>query len=56
MKIKAKAGIMLRDPVSKHVVPAEGLVVSDNDFFWARRVRDGDAIIVKDDKKSEANS
>ena len=48
MIIKAKEGIILRDPVTKQIVPPDGKEVSDNDLFWQRRVRDGDAIVVKD--------
>lgn len=48
MKIKAKDGVMLRDPVSFKTIAPEGVQVDDNDLFWVRRVRDGDALIVNE--------
>lgn len=59
MFVKPSPGVLLRDPVTKQllsaspidgiettVVPAEGLSVDDNDLYWARRLRDGDAVRV----------
>lgn len=57
MFVKPAPGVLLRDPVTKQllsaapvegvpttVVPPEGLQVDDNDLYWARRLRDGDAL------------
>ncbi|WP_321896038.1 DUF2635 domain-containing protein [Paraburkholderia heleia] len=57
MYVKPAPGLMLRDPVTKQllsaapvegvkttVVPDEGMLVDDNDMFWRRRLRDGDAV------------
>jgi Protein of unknown function (DUF2635) len=59
MFVKPAPGLLLRDPVTKQllsaepiegiattVVPTEGMQVDDNDLYWARRVRDGDAVRV----------
>ncbi len=59
MNVKPAPGVLLRDPVTKQllsaapvdgvktvVIPAEGMPVDDNDLYWVRRVRDGDAVRV----------
>ncbi|QGZ56751.1 DUF2635 domain-containing protein [Paraburkholderia acidiphila] len=59
MYVKPAPGLMLRDPVTKQllsaapvegikttVVPSGGLQVDDNDMYWRRRLRDGDAVRV----------
>lgn len=59
MYVKPAPGLLLRDPVTKQllsaapvegvkttVVPEEGMKVDDNDMFWRRRLRDGDAVRV----------
>ena len=60
MFVKPAPGVLLRDPVTKHllsdspvegvstlVVPEEGMQVSDFDRFWLRRIRDKDAVKVE---------
>lgn len=47
MFIKPRAGIKVRDPVSKLHIPETGVEVSDTDTYWARRLADGDVIEVK---------
>jgi hypothetical protein len=42
MMVYPVPGRAVRDPVTKHVLSAAGLEVSPNDFFWVRRLRDGD--------------
>lgn len=57
MYVKPAPGLLLRDPVTKQllsaapvegvkttIVPDEGLLVDDNDLYWRRRLRDGDAV------------
>lgn len=60
MYVKPALGKLIRDPETNRllaasaiecskpvtVVPADGMKVDDNDFFWLRRVRDGDAVLV----------
>jgi hypothetical protein len=59
MFVKPAPGVLLRDPVTKHllsdspvkgvntlVVPEEGMKVSDFDRYWLRRIRDKDAVKV----------
>lgn len=61
MYVKPAPGKLIRDPETNRllaasaiecskpvtVVPSDGMKVDDNNFFWLRRVRDGDAVIVK---------
>jgi len=44
MYIKPAAGLRVIDPVRKQFMPAEGMEVDDHDFYWARRLRDGDVV------------
>ncbi|HDR9026952.1 DUF2635 domain-containing protein [Burkholderia vietnamiensis] len=59
MYVKPAPGIALRDPVTKRLissepidgietelVPSRGMKVDDNDMYWIRRIRDGDAVQV----------
>lgn len=39
-----KAGMIVRDPNSKKIVPAEGMKVK-LDKYWARRISDGDVVL-----------
>ena len=41
MHVYPKPGLVVRGP-DKRLLPAAGLDVSDTDFFWNRRMRDGD--------------
>ena len=69
MYVKPAPGLMLRDPVTKQllsaapvegvnttVVPDEGLLVDDNDLYWRRRLRDGDAVRASGPKAAAAAS
>ena len=41
MFVKPKAGLLVRDPVSKEPLPESGREVPENDH-WMRRLADGD--------------
>jgi hypothetical protein len=41
MFVKPKAGVVVRDPVTREPLPASGREVPENDY-WMRRLRDGD--------------
>ncbi|WP_321904390.1 DUF2635 domain-containing protein [Paraburkholderia tropica] len=69
MYVKPAPGILLRDPVTKQllssapvegvrttVVPAAGMQVDDNDMYWRRRLRDGDAVRASAPQLSAAQS
>jgi hypothetical protein len=45
--IKPVPGRLVRDPQSRQRIPEAGIEVSDTDTFWARRVADGDVVVVK---------
>jgi Protein of unknown function (DUF2635) len=42
MKVYPQPGRRVRDPVTKQLLSADGLEVSEHDIFWARRMRDED--------------
>ncbi len=52
MRIVAVPGRLVRDPVTRRPLDADGLTVDPNDFYWARLIADGDAQVV-DDVESE---
>lgn len=43
MFVKPRAGIAVRDPELRDLLPAEGREVARNDY-WLRRVLDGDVV------------
>lgn len=47
MLIRPAPGIKVRHPKTHQHIPADGIEVSDADPYWARRLRDGDVILVK---------
>lgn len=49
MKVKLAKGRLLRDPNTKMLMdPNAEREVPDTDFYWRRRLRDGDAVLVGD--------
>ncbi|WP_207458653.1 DUF2635 domain-containing protein [Azospirillum sp. SYSU D00513] len=46
MFVKPAAGLLVRDPVNREPLPAEGREVPD-DQFWHRRLADGDVVLAK---------
>ena len=45
MKVYPSPGLQTRDPVTKLLVPQEGIEVPDGDLFYAHRLRDGDVTL-----------
>jgi hypothetical protein len=46
MLVQLKPGLRLRNPENPRVFfPSEPFEVGDHDFFWHRRIRDGDAML-----------
>lgn len=45
MYVKPAAGLVIRDPDLKDMLPEEGREVPETGY-WNRRVRDGDVVIV----------
>lgn len=43
MFVKPAPGLLIRDPLTMAVLPPEGREVGD-DYFWIRRLRDGDVV------------
>lgn len=50
MRIKPADGLKVRDPETKELIPADGVEVSEYDLYWAARLRDGDVVLVDEDK------
>lgn len=48
MHVKPADGLKVMDPRTKRHIPAEGVKVSDSDTYWARRIRAGDVLVVKE--------
>lgn len=44
MYVKPGPGLVVRDPVTKTLMPAEGMEVPDGDLHWERLLRDGDVV------------
>jgi hypothetical protein len=44
MFVKSKEGLSIIDPVTRTLVPVEGMEVPDGDHYWIRRLRDGDVV------------
>lgn len=42
MHVYPRAGVRVRDPVHKDLLPEDGREVSDHDLYWQRRIADGD--------------
>jgi hypothetical protein len=43
MRVYPRAGVLIRDPVKRDLLPQIGREVSDYDIYWLRRIADGDA-------------
>ncbi|SAK88446.1 hypothetical protein AWB77_04784 [Caballeronia fortuita] len=46
MIVKPAPGLKVRHPVTKQLLPDEGIVVPDGDIFWTRVLNDGDLVEV----------
>jgi hypothetical protein len=46
MIVKPAPGLKVRDPLTRQHIPETGVEVSDTDTFWARRLADGDVVLV----------
>lgn len=45
MRVYPSPGLVVRDPVLRDALPAEGRDVSDDDLYWVRRLECGDATL-----------
>lgn len=45
MRVYPTPGLVVRDPVLRDALPAEGRDVADDDLYWVRRIQDGDATL-----------
>lgn len=46
MIVKPAPGLKVRHPVTKQLLPDEGIEVPDGDIFWTRVLNDGDVVEV----------
>ncbi|PIR25609.1 MAG: DUF2635 domain-containing protein [Deltaproteobacteria bacterium CG_4_10_14_0_2_um_filter_43_8] len=44
------------DPKTGKHIPADGIEVDITDKFWARRLKDGDCVLVEEDKSKKPSS
>ncbi|WNC90956.1 DUF2635 domain-containing protein [Paraburkholderia sp. FT54] len=57
MRVKPAPGLSVRDPVTKQLLPAEGIDVPDGDIFWTRCLNDKDVVLGgTDDAAREAQA
>jgi hypothetical protein len=57
MRVKPNTGLQVRDPVTKGLVPEDGIEVSEYDIYWAARLRDKDVVVVNEEaSKTKARS
>lgn len=54
MIVKPRPGVRVRDPRTLQHIPETGIEVSDTDTFWARRLADGDVVLVAPEKPTAA--
>ena len=45
--VKPVAGVCVRDPETRQLVPADGLRVERN-TFWSRRIKEGAVVVVQE--------
>lgn len=45
MRVYPTPGLVVRDPVLRDALPAEGRDVADDDLYWVRRIQDGDVTL-----------
>lgn len=55
MMIYPVAGRLVRDPATGRELDASGIQVNDQDFFWLRRLADGDVTTKAPAKTKEAS-
>jgi hypothetical protein len=55
MRVLSAPGRKVRDPISRLPIPAAGVEVSETDTYWARRLADGDVVIVAPAKPSTSS-
>lgn len=50
MRIKPAPGLQVRDPVTKQLLPADGIDVPDDSILWNKILNDGDVVRVASTK------
>ncbi|PLP96968.1 DUF2635 domain-containing protein [Cupriavidus pauculus] len=55
MKVKPAEGLKVRDPVTRQFID-DNYEIDPTDFYWNRRLRDGDVIEVGAAPKGKANA
>lgn len=46
MRVKPAPGLSVRDPMTKQLLPAEGIDVPDDSILWTKMLNDGDVVRV----------
>ena len=50
MRVKPAPGLSVRDPITKQLLPAEGIDVPDDSILWNKIINDGDVVVVTSSK------
>lgn len=46
MRVRPMPGMKVRHPTTKEFLPDDGIDVDATDFYWSRRIRQGDVEVV----------
>lgn len=50
MRIKPAPGLKVRDPITKQLLPDDGIDVPDDSILWTKILNDGDVVLMTPSK------
>ena len=53
MLIKPAQGLVIRNPETKKLLPADGIEVPDNSVLWNKLINQGDVVLAKPVKEAK---
>jgi hypothetical protein len=54
IRVKSAPGLRVRHPVTKVLLPDDGLEIDELETFWVRRLLDRDVVMVEPEKTADA--